>query len=85
MLEFLFSGVSHATLLKKKQALAQVLSCEFRKIFKSTFFPEHPWTTASVDLSSSVFFCGFLCYTSNVFVFLLLFSFFINDILCITP
>ena len=31
----------------KKEALAQVFSCEFCEIFKSTFFTEHLWTTAS--------------------------------------
>ena len=31
----------------KKETLAQVFSCEFRKIFKNTFFTEHLWTTAS--------------------------------------
>ena len=27
----------------KKETLAQIFSCEFRKIFKSTFFTEHLW------------------------------------------
>ena len=31
----------------KKETLAQVFSCEFCAIFKSTFFTEHLWTTAS--------------------------------------
>ena len=31
----------------KKEALAKVFSCEFRKISKSTFFTEHLWATAS--------------------------------------
>ena len=31
----------------KKEALAQVFSCEFCEIFKSTFFTEHLWATAS--------------------------------------
>ena len=30
----------------KKEALAQVFSCEFCEIFKNTFFTEHPQTTA---------------------------------------
>ena len=37
-------------LLKKviiKDTLAPVFSCEFGKIFKNTFFPEHHWATAS--------------------------------------
>ena len=32
----------------KKEALAQVYSCEFREISKNTFFTEHLWTTTSV-------------------------------------
>ena len=31
----------------KREALAQVFSCEFRKISMSAFFTEHLWTTAS--------------------------------------
>ena len=31
----------------KKEALAQVLSCEFCEISESTFFTEHLWATAS--------------------------------------
>ena len=31
----------------KKETLAQVFTCEFCEIFKSTFFTEHLWTTAS--------------------------------------
>ena len=31
----------------KKETLAQVFSCEFCEISKSTFFTEHAWTTAS--------------------------------------
>ena len=31
----------------KKEALAQVLSCEFCEISKNTFSTEHLWTTAS--------------------------------------
>ena len=30
----------------KKEALAQVFSCEFCKISKNTFFTEHLWATA---------------------------------------
>ena len=33
------------------QALAQVFSCEFCKIFKNTSFTGHVWTTASVTIS----------------------------------
>ena len=31
----------------KKETLAHVFSWEFSKIFKSTYFEEHLWTTAS--------------------------------------
>ena len=34
----------------KKEALAQVFSCEFCKISKNTFFTEYLWTTASVSI-----------------------------------
>ena len=33
---------------KQKQTLAQVFSCEFCEISKSTFFTEHLWATASI-------------------------------------
>ena len=39
--------------LYQKETLAQVFSCEFCKIFKSTLFTEHLWTTASVPCHSS--------------------------------
>ena len=32
----------------KKEALAQVFSCEFCEISKNTFFTEHLWTTTSI-------------------------------------
>ena len=35
----------------KKETLAQVFSCEFCEISKSTFFTDHLWTTASVNAS----------------------------------
>ena len=34
--------------LLKKEALTQVLSCEFCEISKNVFFTEHLWATASV-------------------------------------
>ena len=34
----------------KKETLAQVFSCEFCEISKKTFFTEHLWTTAFVNL-----------------------------------
>ena len=43
-----------ATLLKK-EALAQVFSCEFCEISKNTFFSEHLQTTASVSISNFLF------------------------------
>ena len=39
-------GLRFATLIKK-EALAQVFSCEFCKISRNTFFIEHFWATAS--------------------------------------
>ena len=37
----------------KKEALAQVFSCEFCEIFKNTFFTEHVWATAFEDAISA--------------------------------
>ena len=31
----------------KKEALAQVFSCDFCEVFRNTFFTEHLWTTAT--------------------------------------
>ena len=31
----------------KKESLAQVFSCEFREIYKNSFFTEHFWETVS--------------------------------------
>ena len=39
-------------LIKLKETLAQVFSCEFCEIFKNTFFTEHPRATASVYLKA---------------------------------
>ena len=36
----------------EKETLAQVLSCEFREIFKNTFFKEHFWATASESIAA---------------------------------
>ena len=36
----------------KKETLAQVFSCEFCEIFKSTFFTEHLQATASISFKS---------------------------------
>ena len=36
-------GVSGACKFIKKEALAQVFSCEFCELFKNTFFTEHLW------------------------------------------
>ena len=40
------AGLRSATSLKK-EAVAQVFSCDFCEIFKNTFFTEHLWATAS--------------------------------------
>ena len=40
------SGLRLATLLKK-ETLAQVFSCEFDEISKTTYFTELPWVTTS--------------------------------------
>ena len=37
----------------KKEALAQVFSCEFCEIFNNIFFTEYLWTTASELLKSA--------------------------------
>ena len=37
----------------KKETLAQVISCEFYKNSKKTFFTEHVWTTASKVCSNN--------------------------------
>ena len=47
-----------------KNALAQVFSCEFWEISKSTFFTEHLWTTASeyekvVDRHNFAYLCNY--------------------------
>ena len=36
--------------IKKETQVAQVFSCEFCDISKSTFFPEHVWATAFVQI-----------------------------------
>ena len=46
--------VAEACNFIKKDALAQVLSCEFCETFKNTFFKEQFWTTASEHLVSNV-------------------------------
>ena len=38
----------------KKEALAQVFSCEFCEISKNTFFTEYIWTTASKEFKTRV-------------------------------
>ena len=35
----------------KKEPLAQVFFCEFCEIYKNTFFTEHSWGAASLNLS----------------------------------
>ena len=45
----------------EKETLAQVFSCAFCEIFKSTFFTEHLRGTASLSLSLSLSLCVFVC------------------------
>ena len=54
----------------KKESLAQVFSCEFFEIFKSTFFTEHLRATASGYLRIS-----FRCFPVNFLKFLITPSF----------
>ena len=58
------AGLRSATLLKK-ESLEQVFSCEFRKIFKNTYFTEHLWTTASDD-SKAYYYFSSVKYNSKV-------------------
>ena len=44
---FFLNKVAGASNFIKKEALAQVLSCEFCEICKNTFYTEHHWVTAS--------------------------------------
>ena len=44
---FLINVQAPACNFIKKEALAQVFSCEFSEICKNNFFTEHLWTTAS--------------------------------------
>ena len=44
---FLIKLLAAPATLLKKETLAQVFSCEFWEISKSTFFTKHLWTTAS--------------------------------------
>ena len=46
--------VAEACNFIKKEALAQVLSCEFCETFKNIFFKEQFWATASEHLVSNV-------------------------------
>ena len=56
--------MTEARIFTKKEALAQVISCEFWKISKNNFFTEHLWTTASRVNAQHV---NFLHYLSSVF------------------
>ena len=42
-----FNEVAGSCSIIKKEALAQVFSCTFYEISKSTFITEHLWATAS--------------------------------------
>ena len=50
----IFSSSPEACNFIKKEALAQVFSCEFCEISKNTFFAEHLRTTVSIFLHFSV-------------------------------
>ena len=52
--------VSFLIKLQKKEALAQVFSCEFCDISKNTFFTEHIRTTASVQIQNLYTLLAFL-------------------------
>ena len=45
---FLIKLLALCLWLYLKETPAQVFSCEFYEVFKSTFFTEHHWITASV-------------------------------------
>ena len=46
----LFNKVADLNLVKK-ETLAQVFSCEFFEILKTTFSTEHIWMTASISVN----------------------------------
>ena len=58
----------------KKEALAQVFSCEFCEVSKNTFFAEHLWTTAcgmnrnKIMQSKNRYVCIY-CHARVVFAF----------------
>ena len=49
----------------KKEALSQVLSCEFSEIFKNTFFTEHVWSAASLLMYMKAEYNRYLCNYEN--------------------
>ena len=50
----------------KKEALAQVFSCEFCEISKNTFFTEHLWAAAS---GGPIILCSFMETFIDVFIY----------------
>ena len=52
---FLIKFQALACSINKNEILAKVCSCEFCKIFKTTFFREHLWRTASLQWTLSQF------------------------------
>ena len=52
-----YMEMSEACNFIKKEALAQVFSCEFWEISKNTFFTEHLWATASNEVNGSRAYC----------------------------
>ena len=52
MLLKLFNRVWEACNFIKKEAVAQMFSCEFCKIFKNSFFTEQLWAAAFISLQT---------------------------------
>ena len=50
---FLIKFQASACNINKNEILAKVCSCEFCKILKATFFPEHVWRTVSLQWTLS--------------------------------
>ena len=66
----------------KKEALAQVSSCEFCEISKNTFFTEHLWTTASKfflskrdatfkNIYNILCYCFIIIFTTCLFIYII--------------
>ena len=57
---FLSAVFSTACNFIKKETLAQVFSCQFCEIFKNTYFIEHLWMAASVNIVLMCLCCVFV-------------------------